>query len=252
MMVRMPILVVLLGLLFMVFSGCENESSDDEKTAEQYVEQHGYQVISRQGEVQKYVLEKNKLTGSTENILYQQSWGVQSVEPDKYFGKEITVYPFTVKNHPLEKIYHIETTVNVMICEGQVIGGTSMPAQGNEAQMGETTDTLDQMPLAARLISSGHLFGWVTDGEFVSIANITFRSPRHGVINSVYTPPEHRKRGYASALVASLCDVLLNKENLTPILYADTANPHSNKVYQGIGFKASGLVHAIKFVEKVE
>ncbi|MDK8183479.1 DUF4830 domain-containing protein [Paenibacillus sp. UMB4589-SE434] len=136
MMIRITKVSVFLGLLFLVLSGCGKEGSDDEKTAEQYLEQHGYQVTSRQGKVQKYVLEKNKLTGSTENILYQQSWGVQSVEPDKYFGKEITVYQFTVKNHPLEKIYNIKTTVNVMLCEGQVIGGTSMPAQGNEAQMG--------------------------------------------------------------------------------------------------------------------
>ncbi|MCG7408711.1 GNAT family N-acetyltransferase [Paenibacillus sp. ACRRX] len=118
--------------------------------------------------------------------------------------------------------------------------------------MGEAADTLEQMPLAARLVSSGNLFGWIHGGELVSIANITFRSPRHGAINSVYTPAEFRKKGYASALVASLCDLLLHKEKLTPILYADTANPNSNKVYQSIGFTASGLVHELKFEEKEE
>lgn len=28
---------------------------------------------------------------------------MQTVEPDKYFGKEIVVYGYTVKNHPMQK-----------------------------------------------------------------------------------------------------------------------------------------------------
>ena len=66
----------------------------------------------------------------------QQIWGVQKEEPDKYFGKEITVYGFTVKNHPLEKEYNIKTNVSIMLCEGKVIGGTSFPVQGKALLMG--------------------------------------------------------------------------------------------------------------------
>ncbi|WP_248064574.1 DUF4830 domain-containing protein [Paenibacillus silvae] len=135
-MMRITKISVLIGLLFLVLSACGNGASDDEKNAEQYLKQYGYQITSRQGQVEKYILEKSKLSASTENIPYQQSWGVQSVEPDKYFGKEITIYQFTVRNHPLEKKYNTQTTVNVFLCEGNVIGGASMPARGNAVLMG--------------------------------------------------------------------------------------------------------------------
>ncbi|WP_207671380.1 DUF4830 domain-containing protein [Paenibacillus cymbidii] len=126
----------MLGLLFLILAGCGKEVTGDEKTAEQYIEQQGYKITSRKGEVQQYVLDKSKLYGSTETIPYQQSWGVQTEEPDTYFGKVITVYRFTVKNHPLEKKYNIDTNVSILLCEGKVIGGTSFPVQGKMLLMG--------------------------------------------------------------------------------------------------------------------
>ncbi|NIK70492.1 MULTISPECIES: DUF4830 domain-containing protein [unclassified Paenibacillus] len=128
---------IILGLLFLILAGCGKEISGDEKNAEQYVEQQGYKVITRKGEVQKYVLDKSKFfEGSVESTYNQQIWGVQKEEPDKYFGKEITEYGFTVKNHPLEKKYNTETNVSVMVCDGKVIGGTSFPVQGKVLLMG--------------------------------------------------------------------------------------------------------------------
>ena len=42
--------------------------------------------------------------------------------------KEISLYGFKVKNHPLEKIYNVDTTnIFIMICDGKVIGGYSVP-----------------------------------------------------------------------------------------------------------------------------
>lgn len=74
-MMRITKISVLIGLLFLVLSACGNGASDDEKNAEQYLKQYGYQITSRQGQVEKYILEKSKLSASTENIPYQQSWG---------------------------------------------------------------------------------------------------------------------------------------------------------------------------------
>ncbi|MBB3114010.1 hypothetical protein FHS18_006126 [Paenibacillus phyllosphaerae] len=97
---------------------------------------------------------KSKLKGSTETLPYHLTWGVQSVEPDMYFGKDIKVYRFTVKNHPLEKRYKVETNVSIMICEGQVIGGTSFPVQGKDEDVimgapysldGKTLEEVTQM-----------------------------------------------------------------------------------------------------------
>jgi hypothetical protein len=79
----------------------------------------------------RYTLEKSNLYGTTENIPYRQDWSLQKVEPDKYFGKQIIVYGFTVRNHPLQK----RTTnakngvaLSIMVSEGKVIGGVSYPS----------------------------------------------------------------------------------------------------------------------------
>lgn len=119
--------IIFLGLLLIILTGCSKEVTGGEKTAEQYVEQQGYKVISRMGEVHKYILDRSKLYGRTESIPYQQSWGVQTVEPDKYFGKEITIYGFDVSEHPLEKSNKAKTNVYIMLAEGNVIGGYSFP-----------------------------------------------------------------------------------------------------------------------------
>ncbi|WP_152396126.1 GNAT family N-acetyltransferase [Paenibacillus guangzhouensis] len=114
---------------------------------------------------------------------------------------------------------------------------------------GNTVDLASQMQDADRLIRSGNLYLWKVNGESVSMANIAGRTPRHARINAVCTPRAYRKQGYASALVAEVCRIIL-AEGLTPILYADGANPNSNRVYQQIGFEASGKIQEIDFIRE--
>jgi len=124
------LLCVLIGLILITFIGCTQNIIGDEKTAENFVKSQGYTIITRKGEIQKYTLEKSKLYGGTGTIPYQQVWGVQTVEPEKYFGKEIVVYGFTVKNHPMQKQdNNAKNGVNVyvMLSEENVIGGYSWP-----------------------------------------------------------------------------------------------------------------------------
>lgn len=99
---------------------------------------------------------------------------------------------------------------------------------------------------AATMIAAGGLYLWIVNGHPVAKANISHRSPRHARINAVFTPIQHRKNGYASALVAELCKII-ESENRIPMLYADVKNPDSNKVYQNIGFQKCGLIEEIKF-----
>jgi len=124
------LLFVLIWLILFTFIGCTEKVTGDEKIAEDYVKSQGYKTIARNGEITKYTIEKSKLYGGTETIPYQQMWAVQKVEPDKYFGKEITIYGFTVKDHPLQKrdsnaIQGVELCV--MLEDGKVIGGYSYP-----------------------------------------------------------------------------------------------------------------------------
>lgn len=129
---------IILGLVFFIIAGCNNEVTmlgtdeltitGDQKTATEYVEAKGYKISSYEGQVQKYTLNKDKLLyGITETIPYRQTWGVQKVEPEQYFGMEISVYSFTVTNHPLGTFNDSKSKVSILLCEGKVIGGTSFP-----------------------------------------------------------------------------------------------------------------------------
>ena len=56
-------------------------------------------------------------------------------------------------------------------------------------------------------------------------------------IGPVYTPPELRRRGYASALVAALTASLLESGRRLCFLFTDLANPTSNSIYQQVGYR---------------
>jgi hypothetical protein len=101
---------------------------------------------------------------------------------------------------------------------------------------GERVAAFTQLPAADRMIEAGELFFWTAGGECVAMANIAYRSARHGRINAVYTRPDARRRGYGSAITAELTLMLLD-EGLTPMLYADAANPGSNRMYRRIGYE---------------
>jgi predicted GNAT family acetyltransferase len=58
-----------------------------------------------------------------------------------------------------------------------------------------------------------------------------------GRIGLVYTVPEHRRRGYAAALVASVVREQLEAGRQRLFLTTDVANPTSNAIYARLGFK---------------
>ena len=91
--------------------------------------------------------------------------------------------------------------------------------------------------LTDRHLRDGSMWLWRVDGEPVACAAAVGRTP-HGIrVNAVYTPPEHRRRGYASALVASLTRELLEGGRSFVFLYADARNPTANAIYQRIGYR---------------
>lgn len=88
----------------------------------------------------------------------------------------------------------------------------------------------------AAWIERGHLFLWEDRGP-VATAVAHGRTPSGVRIGYVYTPPEHRRRGYASALVAALSQRMLDGGARFCVLYTDLANPTSNAIYQRIGYR---------------
>jgi predicted GNAT family acetyltransferase len=78
---------------------------------------------------------------------------------------------------------------------------------------------------------------WEDDGP-VSMAGFGGRTPNGIRVGPVYTPPDLRGRGYASALTAVLTQRLLDSGRRFCFLYTDLANPTSNSIYQRIGYRA--------------
>jgi predicted GNAT family acetyltransferase len=65
-------------------------------------------------------------------------------------------------------------------------------------------------------------------------------------VGPVYTPPECRGRGYASALTAFVSKRIRDAGD-DACLYTDLANPTSNKIYAAIGYEPVGDFVDYKF-----
>lgn len=91
--------------------------------------------------------------------------------------------------------------------------------------------------VAARSIAQGRRVVWEVAGEPVCL--VGFNPPVGQVprIGPVWTPPEHRRRGYAAAATAATCRLLLDGGAVAVALFADDANPTAVGVYTRLGFR---------------
>ena len=80
------------------------------------------------------------------------------------------------------------------------------------------------------------LYLW-EDSVPVSFAGGNLASSSAVRIGPVYTPPEFRRQGYATACVAALTQQLLDRGYERCFLFTDLANPTSNHIYQTIGYR---------------
>ncbi len=78
---------------------------------------------------------------------------------------------------------------------------------------------------------------WEDEGEVVSLAGWGGPTPNGSRVGPVYTPPELRGRGYATAVTADLSRRLLAGGRRFCFLYTDLANPTSNAIYERIGYR---------------
>jgi hypothetical protein len=75
------------------------------------------------------------------------------------------------------------------------------------------------------------------DGGPRSLTGAGGETPNGIRIGPVYTPPDERGRGYASALVAAVSQAQLDAGRRFCFLYTDHTNPTTNKIYQAIGYR---------------
>jgi hypothetical protein len=95
--------------------------------------------------------------------------------------------------------------------------------------------------------AAGMTYLWEVDGAPVAMAALARPTRRTITVNAVYTPPEHRGRGYASALVAAISAEGLGRGKAACVLYTDLANPTSNAIYQRIGYRPIGRSRVVRF-----
>jgi predicted GNAT family acetyltransferase len=82
----------------------------------------------------------------------------------------------------------------------------------------------------------GRTFYLWQHGCAVSLAGYGAPTPNGIRVGPVYTPPEFRRRGYASALTAALTSMLLEQRRFC-FLFTDLANATSNSIYQQVGYR---------------
>ena len=93
---------------------------------------------------------------------------------------------------------------------------------------------------------------WRVNDEIVSMAGyaslVETPSGVVGRIGPVYTPPLHRRKGYAGFLTAALSQELINL-GASVMLYTDAKNPTSNGVYLRLGYELIDENKRFKFVD---
>jgi predicted GNAT family acetyltransferase len=117
---------------------------------------------------------------------------------------------------------------------------------------GPGSDRAEEM-IDYRLSSpSSGIFLWEDNGQPVSLAGWGGPTPNGIRVGPVYTPPELRGRGYATALTADLSQRLLDGSIIDGgrrfcFLYTDLANPTSNAIYERIGYRRVAASAEIAF-----
>lgn len=156
-----------------------------------------------------------------------------------------------------ERIYQLELVKPISLASGQFRRATStdrsllmgwcqalLEAIGDEAKQ-------DAERLIDGYLIDHALYLW-QDNVPVSMAGCSRRTPNGISINMVFTPPEYRKKGYATSCVASLSQTLLDSGHKYCFLFTDRNNPTSNQIYQDIGYQPVCDVNDYWFEDRIE
>ncbi|KJS56001.1 GNAT family N-acetyltransferase [Streptomyces rubellomurinus] len=104
--------------------------------------------------------------------------------------------------------------------------------------LAEVEVVLPDVPRAVdEKIAAGGVHLWEDGGRPVALAGTSPIIAGMSRVGPVYTPAEHRRRGYAGAVTAAASAHALTEGAEEVLLYTDVANPTSNSVYRQIGYR---------------
>ena len=101
----------------------------------------------------------------------------------------------------------------------------------------KSADEAEARHTAEQRIRDGDVFVWEDGGQPVSMAMKNRPTRRSIAISSVYTPPEQRGKGYATACVGELSRQLLHSGWEFCTLFVDVNNLPAYRAYQKIGYR---------------
>ena len=150
----------------------------------------------------------------------------------------------SIKSIMAQRIYRLASVSDIASIRGHMrlatLADKDLVSEWRRAFMVEVgSPTNENIPErdVTPFIEKGIIYLWEYSEKPVSMV-VKDRPTEHGIsITLVYTPPEFRRNGYATACVAGVCRDILKSGYDFCTLYTDLSNPTSNSIYMKIGFK---------------
>jgi hypothetical protein len=181
--------------------------------------------------------------------LHENAWPISgAIGPSEAVNRFLEVWTklteATVKHVTRERVFQLDNVIAPQWPSGafRVAAGADVEtlAEWMRAfQQEALPENPHQDPIewATRRVGEGELFVWEDEGKPVSFAGRGRETTHAASIGPVYTPPEYRGRGYATACTAMLSQLILDSGKKYCMLFTDLANPTSNSIYQKIGYR---------------
>ncbi|MET0450462.1 MAG: GNAT family N-acetyltransferase [Mycobacterium sp.] len=151
----------------------------------------------------------------------------------------------TVEKSFGETLYRLDELVPPVGVIGEVrlaaVEDTELVVQWLDAFFVEAFDQPSN-PVASRGVlraihdADGHVVLWTVNGSPVAMARVHADLLGMSRIGPVYTPPDRRGHGYGAAVTTAAVRYAHRDGARDVVLFADDANPVSNRIYRRIGF----------------
>ncbi|OAB43348.1 GNAT family N-acetyltransferase [Paenibacillus glacialis] len=222
--------------------------SDEEQDVLVLLKTSAHLIVYISDKVESVYLRSNAISVAIDHILHQEVIHVPSIiayhETARLFAdkwKEVTGKSYEIQMD--QRIYACTKVQEVKLSPGifraAELRDVPLLSQWIYDFATEATEAISMkhaIDMAQRGTEQSAIYLW-DDGEPVSMAQQT-RPTLHGaVINMVYTPFQHRNKGYAGSCVSTLTRNMLRGPYEFASLYTDLSNPISNHIYMKVGYE---------------
>lgn len=203
-----------------------------EESAAASLAEYFYGTFSKDRQKFSFVAKPETAKLLTEYFIKRKNAKVSVLNMQSYKNEKV----IPAKNQ--DAVIEIPTENDVSSIAG-ILKNFSLECFGNALSNDE-----EYVNTAKKLLNDRYLRVIKENGKVVAMARSSRENDEFVAVNGVYTVPEHRRKGYASAIVAYISDLIL-QNGKTPALYTDLSNPSSNTAYKNIGFTEQAPIDQI-------